>query len=286
LRGRTYLICAIVLAVLVLLNLPAPSSLYIKTATRGNLAPFQNVLWFLSGRVPETLSSIIASGKISDEKRRLIEEAANLRYQIRQLNALEKDNEELRAQLGFKSTQKCRLVLCEVVARGDTSGWWQILTLNRGAMEGIRPNIAVVTTEGLIGRTTDVSRHSCDVLLITDPNCKVACKLVRTGALGIVKGEGAALIGRARVEMFTAMQPCRMDYISKEKPVFIGDEVVTSGLGGVFPEGLLIGRVVEVGTDSTRLYQQADVTPAADISSVKYAFVVVEEKVPNERTTE
>jgi len=275
-----------VLAVLVLLNLPVPSSLYIKQATRGNLAPFQNVMWFLSGKVPEALSSIVASGKISNEKRRMTEEAANLRYQIQQLKALEKDNEELRKQLGFRNTHRCKLVLCEVVARGDTSGWWQTLTLNRGAAEGIRPNLAVVTTDGLIGRTTDVSRHSCDVLLITDPNCKVACKLVRTGALGIVRGRGAALIGNAKVEMFSTLQPCRMDYISKEKPIFVGDEAVTSGLGGVFPEGLLIGRAVEIGTDTTRLYQHADVAPAADISSVKYAFVMVGEEVPGERMIE
>jgi rod shape-determining protein MreC len=67
-----------------------------------------------------------------------------------------------------------------------------------------------------------------------------------------------------------------MDYISKDKPVLKGDDVVTSGLGGVYPEGLVVGKVVESETDPSKLYQRADVVPAVPIGSLKYVFVVVE----------
>jgi rod shape-determining protein MreC len=275
-RARTYIICAILLLVIVLLNLPVPASLYIKTGSRGNLAPYENIMSFLFRKVPQALASFVDTSKAMGEKQKLIEEVANLRYQLQNVKDLQKDNEDLRKQLGFKSASPHKLVLCEVVARGDASGWWQTITVNRGGDDGIRPNMAVVTTDGVVGRTAETARHTCDVLLITDPNCKIGCKLVRTGVCGIVKGRGVAVIGATKLDMFSAVQPCNMDYISKDKPVLKGDDVVTSGLGGVYPEGLVVGKVVESETDPSKLYQRADVVPAVPIGSLKYVFVVVE----------
>ena len=276
-RVRTYLICVILLAVLILLNLPMPTSMYIKTGSRGNLAPFQNLMSFFLMKIPRTMASFVDSGKALGEQQKMMEEIANLRQEIQGMKALEADNKDLREQLGFRSISKRKLVLCEVVARGDASGWWQTITLNRGSEDGIRPGMAAVTTDGLIGRTTETARRTCDVLLITDPNCKVGCKLVRTGAYGIVRGGGVAAIGATKLEMFcAAAQPCSMDYISKEHPALQGDEVVTSGLGGTYPAGLLLGRVEGARIDPSKLFQQADIVPAAQLSSLKYVFVAVE----------
>lgn len=276
-RGRTYLIYIILLVVLILLNLPMPASMYIKTGSRGNLAPFENIMSFLLRKIPRTMASFVDSRKALDEKQKMIEEIANIRQEIQRLKGLETDNEDLRKQLGFRSASKHKLVLCEVVARGDASGWWQTITLNRGSEDGIGTDMAVVTTEGLIGRTTETARRTCDVLLITDPNCKIGCKLLRTGSYGIVRGGGVAPIGTTKLEMFcAAVQPCSMEYISKDHPMLQGDDVVTSGLGGTYPAGLLVGRVTEAKLDSSKLFQQADIMPAAQMDSLKYVFVMVD----------
>jgi rod shape-determining protein MreC len=276
-RGKTYLICIVLLVVLILLNLPMPVSMYMKTGSRGNLAPFQNIMSFLLRKIPRTMASFVDSRKALGEKQKMMEEIANLRHDIQSLKELETDNADLRKQLGFKSAAKQKLVLCEVVARGDASGWWQTITVNRGGEDGIRQSMAVVTTDGLIGRTTEVARRTCDILLITDPNCKVGCKLVRTGTYGIVRGRGVAPIGITKLEMFAvAPQACSMDYISKDHPVLQGDEVVTSGLGGTYPAGLPVGRVAAAKIDPSRLFQQADIVPAAQLNALKYVFVVVE----------
>ena len=80
--------------------------------------------------------------------------------------------------------------------------------------------------------------------------------------------------GDKGMEMFCAMRPCRMDYVEKDRKILQGDEVVTSGLGGVFPEGLLLGHVVKADMDPSGLYQLADVMPAAEMEELKYVFVV------------
>ena len=136
--------------------------------------------------------------------------------------------------------------------------------------------MAVTSIDGLIGRTTAVARHSCDVLLITDPSCKVACKVVRNGAFGIMQGAGIALGGGVSLEMLASAKPCDLDYVSTTYELQPRDVVHTSGLGGVFPEGLPVGRVGEVRLDPSGLYQQAEILPSANIGAIKYAFVVIE----------
>jgi rod shape-determining protein MreC len=199
-----------------------------------------------------------------------------LREEVRRLETLGRDNEELRELLGFKSTHRYKLVIGEVVSRGDATGWWQTLTLNKGADDGILTDMAVITPRGLAGRTTEVSRHTATVMLITDPTCRVSCKFSRTGALGIVRGGGVSLGGDAKMAMFYSPRPHRMDYVAKEQKIFENDDIVTSGLGGVYPEGLPVGSVIKTDIDPSGLYQRADVLSSADMSRLRYVFVVLQ----------
>jgi len=260
----------------VLLNLPLPATMRVKSAASDNYTSFQNGMSLAIRRFREW-GAVLAEGKArADERRELLAKVATLEQQVRQLEDLCRENETLREKLGFARTMDRRLVLGRVVFRGDTSGWWQTVRLNRGANHGIRPDMAVITSEGLVGKTSGVAPRSCEVLLLTDPNCKVSCRVTRTGAFGIVRGAGVSLGGNGRAEMLCAARPFRMEYIAKEEDVQGGDEVVTTGLGGVFPEGLRIGRVTRSRIDSSGLYQRADIMPAADLAALRYAFVVAE----------
>ncbi len=133
-----------------------------------------------------------------------------------------------------------------------------------------------ISTDGLVGRVTSVTKRSCEVLLIVDPGCKVACKVVRNGAFGIMQGSGIAMHGNVSLEMLASVKPSILDYVSTEHELQPRDVIHTSGLGNVFPEGLPIGRLGAVKMHSSGLYQQAEVVPSADIDSLKYAFVVIE----------
>lgn len=270
----------LLLAVVIVLNLPLPAALRIESAARDGFAPFQNVMWLALHKGREAGRSIIGVRSAVRERRRLEVEVARLQEELRRLSALEQQNERLREQLGFKARARHKLVLARVIGRGDASGWWQTLRLNRGSADGITPDMAAITSEGLVGRVRDVSRHACDVLLLTDPNCRVACKFARTEAFGIARGSGVAVNGDVQLEMLSAARPFRVEYIAKAHHILKGDKVVTSGLGGIFPEGLLIGRVTRAGLDESGLYRRAIVEPAADIGSLQYVFIVIEAAGP------
>lgn len=275
--GRKYIVHTILLlAVAVLLNLPAPVALRLEAGARDNVAPFQNVLRLLVERVRVFFGFVLDAERAAGQRRDMIVEIANLREELRRLKARDEENAELRKQLGFARASAHKLLLCEVIARGDTSGWWQTIRVNRGTDDGMRPNLAVVTVDGLVGKTMAVSRGTSDVLLITDANLQVACRFAGTTAYGILRGAGVSITGDARLEILHAVEPCWMDFIPKDKKIADGAEVLTSGLGGVFPAGLPVGRVESVALAPSPLYQRARVTPAARLDRLRYVFVVVE----------
>ncbi len=277
-RERRLLFWVIVLAVVVLLNLPPPAVLRTAAEVRDGMEPFQNTLSLVVARTRRLFSGIGRTGRIIAEKQALEIKVAALEHRLRRLEHFKDENELLRRQLGFSILSPHKLLLCEVIVRGDMSGWWQTVRLNKGIADGVRSGMAVMTTDGLIGRTIEVSEYTSDVLLITDPNCRVACRTARDGAFGIMRGAGVRLTGRPAMEMLTAARPTEMNYISTAHDIQEGDVVLTSGLGGVFPEGLPVGRVGKVRMHASGLYRQADVIPAARMDSFRYAFVVMEQE--------
>jgi rod shape-determining protein MreC len=234
---------------------------------REGVAPLQGALSGFSRWVGESVRSVRGIGGLLRENQQMSAELVRLRNEVRDLQALSQDNAELREQLHFVAQAKRRLTPCEVIAR-DITGWWETIRLSKGLSDGVSMDMAVITSDGLIGKTVDVSSRTSDVLLISDPVCKVSARIARTGAFGVVAGSGPARSGQA---------VCRMQFINKNVPVLPGDEVVTSGLGGIFPKGLLIGYVDKITTDETGLFQCADIIPKADLGMLTYVFVVEEQ---------
>jgi rod shape-determining protein MreC len=269
----------IVLAVLgvlflVLLNLPVAVVDGLKHGVREGIAPLQAALSRVSRGMGAAAGALRGAGRLRGENEKLSQEVARLGGEVRHLTSLERENAELRRQLSLAAKVPRRLVAGEVLSR-DADGWWQIVRLNKGSDEGVGADMAVISVDGLLGKIVDVTRGTADVLLISDPACRVSAQIARTGSFGIVAGRGPTWKGQVI---------CRMDFINRDKPVMAGDEVITSGLGGVFPKGLLIGYVESVHTDRSGLYQFADVVSAADLGMVEYAFVVVPETAPIRET--
>ncbi|MDD5482195.1 MAG: rod shape-determining protein MreC [Kiritimatiellae bacterium] len=206
--------------------------------------------------------------ELADENRRLRLENETLRDKIRQSEPLERENRELRALLKLKSTSGYRLLPSQLLAR-DVNGWWQTARLDKGGEDGIRPGLPVIGPDGLLGQIVDVSRTTADMLFLTSPKVRIAARLARSDVFGIVRGQGASWQGPA---------VCRLDYIAKDAEINPADEVISSGLGGVYPAGLVIGYVKSVQADASGLFQYAEVTPAADFRSLDVVFIVLPER--------
>ena len=270
-KDKSFLIWAVAAVIfLAVLNLPPSVSGPAKSIVREGVAPLQSVIASFSSKVREIVRSARGIGGALADNRKMEAELVLLRSQASDFEKLERENAELREQLMFVKRARRQLIPCEVIAR-DITGWWETIRLGKGSTDGVGPDMAVITPDGLVGKTIDVSTRTCDVLLISDVKCKVSARIARTGSFGVVAGGGPSRSGQT---------VCHMEFMNKNTPILAGDEVMTSGLGGVFPPGLLIGYVEKAYADETGLFQKADILPKADLGALTYVFVVAEQGNP------
>jgi len=242
--------------ILAALNMPASVTDPLSAFLRDAVAPLSGAL----ARAPR----LLRRGAPGAGDPGALAEIARLRVALRQTQALERENQALRRMLGLATQSARRLIAAELSAR-DVNAWWQSARLNKGARDGLALDMPVITPDGLAGRLVRVSRTTSDVLFLVDPACRVAARIVRPDAFGIVRGLGVSARGQAA---------CRMEYLPKDVRVLPGDDVETSELGGLYPPGLLIGRVRRVRLDDSGLYQTAEIEPAANFRSLALVFVM------------
>lgn len=260
-------------ALLILLNLPGAASRAVKTAVREAAAPLQALWADVALRAREGAATVRGLGGLAGRNRELEAELLLLRGENRELQVFREENEQLRLLLGYPARTPRSLIAAEIISR-DASGWWQSLRLGRGARDGLAAGRAVVTPDGLVGRTLEVTPRTAEVLLLTDPSSRIAAEVPRAGAFGIVSGQGVRADGRVTL---------RMDYLDRHREVRPGDAVVTSGLGGVFPRGLLIGHVGaadHANPEALGLHQGATVLPRVDLGALRHVFVLAEPPEP------
>src|SRR5437762_7732109 len=230
------------------------------------LAPF-----FTTGSGLQKQITSVRTGLKSLEE--LERENASLRVDNRQLRAtnsalrdVEYEVNRLRHALNYRERSVFKLIPAEIVTR-DASTWWHTVTINRGKEDHIETDMPVVTDEGLVGKTTTVSDSISVVLLVSDENCKVAASVEGSREQGIVSGE----------RVTAGLNPLlNLNFLSKQAELKPGPKVYTSGVGGVFPSGLLVGVVKSFRV--RELDGQAQVTPAVDLSHLEDVFVVTGRK--------
>ncbi len=275
-RGNRVMGGLVLLAIIILVSVPITVELRLRATARDGVASSQTVLTLMGERARGILTLLSRAGEAVRAHDAMLDEVARARHELRHHQTLERENRLLRRMLGFKDASSHGLLLGRVIARGGTSGWWQSVRINRGSKDGVQPNQAVITIDGLVGKTTAVTGHTADVLLITDPANRIACRLERTGDLGVARGLGTGLSGKSDFEMVIAAQPTTVDYVDKDAQIAVGDMVLSSGLGGTYPGGLILGTVLGSEMDDSRLYQRLQVRPAADLARLQYVWVVSE----------
>ena len=156
---RWIALCTIGLAVLAMMNLPDSASRRVKGAVRDGISPLQAALRGGARDLQEIFRYVRGIGDLALENRALSEEIVYLRGEMRMANELARDNQMLRDLLGFVQRFPNKLISCEVIGR-DSTGWWQTVRLDKGAAAGVAEGRAVLTTDGLIGRTMAVSART------------------------------------------------------------------------------------------------------------------------------
>lgn len=199
------------------------------------------------------------------ENKELKNKNSELNNKLKSLEKAEKENETLRSMLGLKKNfSEFTLECSEVVAR-DPGNWFNTFTVNKGSADGILVDQTVISSNNaLVGRVFEVGSNWAKIVTVTDPECSAGAQIARSGDFGVTEGD-AKLGFEGKL---------RLSYISKNTDILVGDTLITSGLGGIFPKGIILGTVQSVQTDVQGISQYAVVVPACDLNKLEYVFII------------
>jgi rod shape-determining protein MreC len=247
------LIIISVVAIIVLTSSAARiARINITDASSPVLKSFRSVLAFFDNIAP--------FAALREENRILHERLDLLTRMNEETQAIRDENVRLRNILSFQKIIPFASIPAQVIGR-DPSNWTNSIIIDKGTSSGIKQNMAVMSTRGLVGRIAEAGRYSSKVLLITDPGLKVGVMIRRNR-------QGGVMVGRPGGR-------CKVIYISLDSDAKPGDKVITAGLGSVFPKGVLIGEIEKVGKEEGRLYKYAIVRPSQDLSKLEEVLCII-----------
>jgi rod shape-determining protein MreC len=183
----------------------------------------------------------------------------SLEVERQRLLEAEATNVKLRKMLDFRSQLPSKPVTASIIAN-SASSWFQGCVLDKGSADGVSKDMAVVTPLGVVGKVVSVTPRSAKVILLTDANSGTDVLIQRTRSRGIVSGSlESGLV---------------LKYMKRSEDIQPGDRLITSGLDGVFPKGLMVGTVIKVNKQHLGLFQFVEVLPAVQSSRAEEVFVV------------
>lgn len=211
---------------------------------------------------------------------------------IRDGNNIEAENEELRAKISLLEAENKRLSLYEeenkklsqlleisqkyaeydttgtdIIAK-DPSNWYYTFVIDKGTKDGLLADMVLVSSGGLVGKITESGYNYSKAQSILDSRSSVAAMSLRTGDIGVVKGDYALMEDGL----------CKMEYIDGESEIMKGDEIITSNLSDIYPPGITIGYVKEVVVDNNGLTKYAIIEPDVDFKHLSTLLVMIEKK--------
>lgn len=241
----------------VLLVVLVAAGLLLRVLDASTKAPVANL--FLSS----VYSPFVAVRSWATEQATLRAENARLRHLLAEMSwKAQRGDEYAREALRLRSLWDLPLGHDPGIHVGRVVGWdrrggHEEVIVDRGATGGIRQYAPAITEEGVAGRVRMVTSDFARVQLLIDPGCRVAVRNTRSGVLGVVRMKGGGLF---------------MDRVSVESDVVAGDTLVTAGIGGIFPPGLLVGWVLDVRRPGASLLSEVDVQAAVHFNRLDYLF--------------
>lgn len=265
-RQRTgYLVLAVVLAHVILISAQVnaePGATVLETVTFGAFTEVQRVVTSALDNVVGVWSGYVGLRGAQEENVELSREIADLRFELQKERALAQQTRSLERLLQLRQTVALPTLSARVIAT-DATPYFRTLTIDRGRRDGVRPDLAVIAPDGIVGRVAGApGPRAAQVQLLVDRNAAAGALIERTRASGVVVGTDDSDL-------------LQMEYVSNLEDVQVGDEIVTSGIDGIYPKGFRIGVVTDVA-DGIGLYQSIRVAPIVEFSQIEDVLVVLD----------
>lgn len=278
LRKRAVVLAVAVLTVFLLATSAARGKFQFPLAERTVavvLSPLESVLAKTGYKLRSSVSFISDILTVYRDNQALKAENNELRGQTLATAETMAENIRLRSMLDYKKgAPQFDFVVATIIAR-DPGTWTSTIMINRGAADGIAKDMPVATPRGLVGNVIQVFPQSAKVLLLTDPKSAAGALVQRpeSRVAGIVEGSGAKPLAP------------RMVNLARDADIIKGDKIITSGLGGIYPKGLVIGEVTEIVNEEGGLLKYAVLKPAADFDRLEEVMVIVRTREPAAQAT-
>ncbi|WP_033169900.1 rod shape-determining protein MreC [Selenomonas sp. ND2010] len=228
------------------------------------LSPFQQAVSWIGGQLDYVTSTVWDIATAHEQNKLLRNEVEQLRIQNLEASEAMAENERLRTLLGYRQmTTQFDLVAARVIGR-ESATWSRMIVINRGQKDGIAVDMVVVTSDGLVGHIVEADWNTSKVQLILDPRSSVGTIVQRAESrvAGIVQGDTN-----------NPMMP-QMVNIAKNADVAEGDVIVTSGFGGIYPKGIVVGRISSIENDAGGLLKIGLLETAVDFQKLEDVMVI------------
>jgi rod shape-determining protein MreC len=223
------------------------------------LSPLLQPVFRISRIVEDMWDGYVQLVDTHRENSRLREDIRGLNLRVLEGNEALLANQRLELLLAMKKNVKAPTIAATVIGE-DVTSWFRTLVISRGSSSGIREGMAVISADGVVGQTVKVSSSTSRVLLLTDHASGISATIQRSRARGVVKGKEEML--------------CTLEFTTREEDVKVGDMVITSGIGGLFPKGLPIGEVTMVKRGEYGIFQTVSIRPAVNLPHLEEVLVV------------
>lgn len=235
------------------------------------MAPIQRGTVSVKEQVAYTFDHYVDIVNTSKENVGLKREVESLENEIFQLKEVEKENVRLKELLEFGKDIPRKKVLAQVVS-WDASNEFKVLRINKGSNDGLALLSPVITRTGLVGYVYRVSGNYSDILTILDQNNRVDAIVARTRTHGIVEG-------------FSDFK-CQLKYVPRTEQLTLQDEIITAGLGEIYPKGIKVGRISKIDKENYGITQRIEIEPSVNFQKLEEVVVLIEDDSNSESVTQ
>lgn len=267
-KNKLFWLAAVTVGILIVIGMSAsPNSKlhFIARAISVPLSPVQRLFSYIGRGIEDNIRFLMDMKELDGENKRLKERIDQLEWEVKQLNKYREENKELRETLNLKDQFGDYESIGGNIIAKDMGNWFNVFTIDRGSSDGVTVNSPVITSKGLVGVVISVTPFTSKVMTVIDEDSTVSAVVTKSMDVVIVKGD----------IFFKEYGLCRMDYIDAGTDIAVGDTIETSGLGGIFPRGILVGRVKAVGKTENNLTKYAVIEPAVDFKRLQEVFVLI-----------
>ena len=242
---------------------PKENANVFEKAVNSIFLPIQSIVKWPYNKIKGTVDFFVGMKRYAMENEELKSENIELREKVRQLEIDGIENEELRNMLNLtKKYSTANAIVGEIFS--TDAMWFEIITINKGSKDGVKENMTVLTPYGLVGKVTKVYAESSQVTTILDATNAVSVRVTKTGEIGIARGD----INLVKDSLI------KLEYLATDMPLNIDDVIETSGLGGIYPKGIYVGKVKEIVEDSTLTRRYALIEPGAQFNKLSEVLII------------